>query len=226
MTAETGWERARVAGLIDHTLLAPTATRSDVARLCAEAIARGFRGVCVAGSHLADAVKQLEGSQVKPITVVGFPLGHSTIYAKLFEALEGLRLGAEELDVVINISRLKSGDARAVESEMREIMAKTPECDHKFIVELALLEPAELLRVCKIANKLKPAYIKTATGFLAGPTTAEQVARLRSELDPRVAIKAAGGLKTWDDVRAVLEAGAAIVGTSSGVAILDQLPMD
>ena len=212
---------ASLAAAIDHTLLKAEMRYGDAERIAAEALARGFRGVCVPPCHLGRVAAALKGSAVRPVTVVGFPLGSSTLYAKLFEALEGWRLGATELDVVINLSAIKSGDDELVRREMGEIMAKTPECGHKFIVEVGLLDDRELSRVCRIANDLKPRFLKTSTGMLAPPVSAAEVRKLRERLDPAIAVKAAGGIRTLAELEALAEAGASVFGTSSGVAILD-----
>jgi deoxyribose-phosphate aldolase len=213
---------AGLAACIDHTLLRPDMTAHDSERVAAEGLARGFRGVCVPPYHLARVVATLKGSAVKPITVVGFPLGSSTIYAKLFEALEGFRLGAEELDVVVNLSALKSRDDDLVRREMSEIMAKTPECGHKFIVEVGLLDEDELSRVCRIANGVKPRFVKTSTGMLAPPVSPTQVRKLRDKLEPAIGLKAAGGIRTLAELEALVEAGADVIGSSSSVSILGE----
>ena len=226
MEPDTSAVPGGLAERLDHTLLRAGMTDKDVARLCREALAHGLRGVCIPPAHLPQVVVALEGSDVLPITVVAFPLGLSTLGSKLFEALEAVRLGAAEIDVVLNVSLLKAGDYSALRREMSQVMEKTPECRHKFIIELGLLDRGELRRMCRLANELEPAFIKTSTGSLPGAVSAEEVARLRELLRPEIRVKAAGGIRTLAQANAMVAAGADVIGTSSAVEILGESTVD
>ena len=214
------FSQAELAALMDHTLLGAEVSEEQVTRACEQALAASFRAVCVPANRLETVARAVQGTTVKAVTVVGFPFGNTTLHAKLFEALEALRLGADEIDVVLNISAVKAGERKTVLKEITEIMARTPECKHKFIIEIGLLDPPNIEFVCKLANQAKPAFLKTSTGFLARPTSPEDVRTLRSRLHPEVAIKAAGGIRTLRQVEELVEAGAAVIGTSRALDIL------
>lgn len=209
-----------IAGRIDHTLLRAGASREEVERHCREAVDLGFRAVCVLPVHLRAAAAVLEGTRVILAGVVAFPHGGSTLLGKVFEALEAVKHGAAEVDVVLNLSAIASGDRAAVEEEVRTIMARVPDCRHKFIVETGMFDRGQLDPVLKIMNQRRPAFVKTSTGVGAPGATVEAVARLRRSLHKAVAVKASGGIRTREQAVELLHAGAACIGTSSGVAIV------
>lgn len=219
----TDWQVA--AKLIDHTNLKPDATGEQVLALCAEAQQYGFCSVVVNPAHLALAVRQLRNSGVKPVTVVGFPLGATFTSSKLGEAESALRLGAQELDVVINIGALKSGDRSLVQTEIR-LLSKLCHASGallKVILENALLAQEEKILVCALAMEGGADFVKTSTGFADGGATAADVAIMRGVVGNRLGVKAAGGIRCAAQMAEMVEAGANRVGTSSGVAIVREL---
>lgn len=215
-------DRREIAARIDHTLLRPGATSAEVEAHCREALEHGFRGVCLLPVHLRRAAEILQGSAVVLCGVVSFPHGGSTLLGKTFEGLEAHRMGAAELDIVLDLSAIASGDRRKIEEEVRTLMLRVPECAHKYIVETGMFDEAALKPVLKVMNQRRPAFVKTSTGVNAGGATVEAVRHLRSVLHKSIRIKAAGGIRTLDQVEALVEAGADVVGTSSGMEILSR----
>lgn len=215
---------ADVARLIDHTLLKPEATADDIARLCAEARQFGFHAVCVNGSRVAQASHLLADTLVKVAAVIGFPLGASDADAKRFEAEALIDLGAQELDVVLNIGRLKDGDDRGVFRELRDLVEAADGVPLKVILECGLLTEDEKRRACSLVVESGAQYVKTSTGFGPGGATVEDVALLRSWVGPRFGVKASGGIRDTATALAMIEAGASRLGTSAGVAIVRELP--
>ena len=207
---------------IDHTLLRPTATADDVRQLCIEAIEHGMSAVCVFPSYVAQARDLLKDSRVGIATVIAFPFGVTFTEVKEAELRAAAALGAGEADIVINIAALKSGDSSSVEKEMQHLTDKARGLGvlTKFIIETAYLSHEEKLRTCRIANRVRPDFMKTSTGYGPAGATVEDVKLMRANLLPEIQIKAAGGIRTYDDARALLEAGASRLGTSSGVAII------
>jgi deoxyribose-phosphate aldolase len=213
-------KRQEVARLIDHTLLKPGITHADVERHCREAVETGFRAICLFPAHLARAARSLEGSDVILSGVVAFPHGGSTLLGKTFEALEAFRHGASELDIVLDLSAVASGDRGRIEEEVRTLMVRVPDCRHKFIIETGLFSLDRLRPVLKVMNQRRPAFVKTSTGVGAPGATPEVVAHLRSVLHKSIGIKASGGIRTLDQVKALVAAGATCIGTSAGMEIL------
>ncbi len=211
-----------LAARLDATLLRPDATDADVREMARHAAAAGCAAVCVAPARLAAAARPLGKSGTLMAAVVAFPWGSTTLPAKCFEALEALRLGATELDVVLDLAAVRQGDVAALEREMGEIMARTPDAAHKFIVELDWLPAASWRRLGKAARRLRPAFVKTGTGVHGGPVSPVQVARLRDVVGPDVGIKAAGGIRTLETAEALVRAGAGRLGTSAAAGILAQ----
>lgn len=213
-----------LASAIDHTLLKPEATRADILRLCREARDYGFAAVCVNPVWVEEAVRQLAGSPVVVATVIGFPLGASTTASKVFEARDALQAGARELDMVISLGLLKGGE----EEKAREDMAAVVEVarEHgvavKVILETGLLTEEEKTRAAFLAVSAGASFLKTSTGFLGTGATVEDVALLRRLAPPGVGVKASGGIRTFAHARAMLAAGANRLGTSSGVAIMEE----
>ncbi len=215
---------AEIARLIDHTLLKPEATRGEIERLCEEALRFKFASVCVNACYVAQVAEALRGSSVRACAVVGFPLGATLTSVKVFEAHEVIRLGARDVDMVINIGALKSGDDAGVQSE---IQAVTEASHHggaicKVIIETGLLTEDEKVRACRAAMGAGADFVKTSTGFGPGGATVEDVRLIRSVVGPKMGVKAAGGIRTWSDCKHLLAAGATRLGTSSGVNILEQ----
>lgn len=215
-----------LAAYIDHTALKPETTPADIEKLCKEAREYGFASVCVNSSYVPLAKKLLEGSAVEVCTVVGFPLGAMSSEAKLGEARQALRDGAKELDMVINIGRLKSRDEQYVGSEIRALakLAHRHRALLKVIIETALLADEEKVLACALAKEAGADFVKTSTGFGGGGATVEDIRLMRSTVGPDMGVKASGGVKDCAAAVALIEAGATRIGTSSGVAIVSGAP--
>ncbi len=212
------------ASLIDHTLLKPEASLADIKKLCREAAEFGFASVCVNPSYVKDAVNFLEGSNVPVCTVIGFPLGATLPDVKAYEARRATFNGAREVDMVINIGALKSGDDCLVEDDIRAVVQAAHQ-DHvlcKVIIETALLTDAEKVRACLAAKNAGADFVKTSTGFAKGGATANDVALMRRTVGSALGVKASGGVKGIDDARAMFEAGATRIGASVGVKIAQE----
>ncbi len=214
-----------VAARIDHTLLRADATRDDVARLCAEAAHFGFAAVLVHPTYLSQAVAALRPTPVKVGTPVGFPLGAALTTVKRFEASEALRLGADEIDMVLNIAALKSGDRARVEADIRGVVevAHRAGAIVKVILEAALLARDEKIAACELAVAAGADFVKTATGYARGGATVEDITLMRSVVGTRAGVKAAGGIRSASDVAAMLAAGADRIGSSTAVEIMREL---
>ena len=209
---------------IDHTLLRPIATTTDIRRLCTEAIEYGMAAVCVFPSYVPMAREILKESRVKIATVIAFPFGVTYTEIKEAEMRASAARGADETDFVINIAALKSGDDRAIEQEMEYLTSKarTIGVRTKFIIETAYLTDDEKVRVCKVANRVKPDFMKTSTGYGPSGATVEDVRMMRSSLLPEIQIKAAGGIRSYAEALQLLQAGASRLGTSSGIKIIEE----
>lgn len=216
----------RLAALIDHTLLKPDARRDQVLRLCEEAARFGFAAVCVNPWMLAPAVSALRGHPVKPCTVVGFPLGATTAEVKGFEAADAVKRGAAELDMVLNVSALKDGDRAAVRRDIEAVVRAAEGRIVKVILETCLLTDDEKRDACRLAVEAGARFVKTSTGLAGGGATVEDIRLMRAVVGPNIGVKASGGIRTSDDARRMVEAGATRIGTSAGVAIVTaaQLP--
>jgi deoxyribose-phosphate aldolase len=215
---------ASLAHLIDHTLLKPEASRADVLKLCREAAQFGFASVCVNPWYVPLVAEQLRGTPVKVCTVIGFPLGATLPRAKIFEAEEALKLGAQELDMVLNIGALKSGQDDAVELDIRGVVqaAHRGGAICKVILETALLTDAEKVRACVAAKNAGADFVKTSTGFGPGGATAEDVALLRAVVGTEMGVKASGGVRSLEDLKKMVRAGATRIGASASVRILEE----
>lgn len=207
--------------LIDHTYLAADCTGADVDRVCQEAIEHGFYAVCVPPYFVSRAHKLLAGKEVKLATVIAFPYGYQETAVKVQEIRRAMDEGADELDVVINLSAVKSGDWAYVKSDIESVAttARLKGKVSKLIIEAGDLTDAELHRVCNLCNEIKPSFVKTSTGTRTGATV-EQVTKLRNNLDAEIRIKASGGIRDKAFAEQLIEAGADRLGTSSGVALL------
>ena len=209
---------------IDHTLLRPIGTSNDIRRLCTEAIEYGMAAVCIFPSYVPIARDLLKGSRVKIATVIAFPFGVTFTEIKEAEMRSSATRGADEMDFVINIAALKSGEDKAVEDEMQYLVAKarTIGVHTKFIIETAYLTEDEKVRVCKIANRVKPDFMKTSTGYGPSGAKVEDVRLMRSNLLPEIQIKAAGGIRSYSEALQLLQAGASRLGASSGIQIIEE----
>jgi deoxyribose-phosphate aldolase len=220
----TGGRAGDVAAMIDHTLLKPDAARAEIEALCREAAEYQFASVCVNPTWVATCARLLQGSPAKVCSVVGFPLGATTPDVKHYETRRALFDGAREIDMVINIGALKSGDLRVVE---RDIEAVTGPCREtgaisKVIIEAALLTDEEKVTACTLAKAAAADYVKTSTGFGPGGATAADVALMRRVVGDEMGVKAAGGVKDLEALKAMVAAGATRIGASAGVRIVQQ----
>jgi deoxyribose-phosphate aldolase len=209
-----------LARYIDHTLLKPEASLMEIERLCADAQEHGFYAVCVNGSRVVQTCHFLEESDVKVATVVGFPLGATDADSKRFETESAIDNGAQEIDVVINIGRLKDGDDGYVLRELRDVAEAADERPVKVILETCLLSDDEKVRACRLVVECGAQFVKTSTGFGRGGATIEDVKLLRQTVGPDFGVKAAGGIRDTLTAVAMIEAGATRLGTSAGVAIV------
>ena len=205
---------------IDHTLLKPDASRPDIVRLCEEAKMYGFATVCVNPYWVPLAAELLAGSGVGVTTVIGFPLGASTTFVKIAEARDAIASGATEIDVVMNIGALKSGDADAVKRDIEGVVqACRGRAVVKVILETGLLTDEEKIQACRICKAAGADYVKTSTGFGPGGATVEDIALMRRTVGPEMGVKASGGVRDLETARRMIAAGATRIGTSSGAAM-------
>ena len=213
-----------VAAMIDHTLLKPDATRQQIEELCREAAQFKFATVCVNPTWVATCARLLQGSGVLVCSVVGFPLGATTADVKGYETQRAIFDGAREIDTVINVGALKSGDLRVVEKDIEAVVAPCRACGalSKVIIEAALLTDDEKVTACTLAKAAGADYVKTSTGFGPGGATAADVALMRRVVGAEMGVKAAGGVRDFDSVKAMIAAGATRVGASAGVKIVQQ----
>jgi deoxyribose-phosphate aldolase len=213
-----------VASMIDHTLLKPDATRQNIEELCREAAQFKFATVCVNPAWVALAARLLRGSGVGVCSVVGFPLGATTADVKGYETRRAIFDGASEIDMVINVGALKSGDLRVVERDIEAVTTSCRECGalSKVIIEAALLTDDEKVTACTLAKAAGADYVKTSTGFGPGGATAADVALMRRVVGAEMGVKAAGGVRDLEGVKAMVAAGATRVGASAGVKIVQQ----
>ncbi len=210
--------------MIDHTLLKPDATQDEIAQLCREAREHGFASVCVNPSHVKSCSDLLKGSEVLVCTVVGFPLGATSTESKVFETQKAIRDGATEVDMVINVGGLKSRDYDLVERDI----AAVARASHaggailKVIIEAAMLTDEEKVAASQLAKVAGADFVKTSTGFGPGGATADDVALIRRVVGPKMGVKAAGGIRTYEDARKMIAAGANRIGASASVKIMEQ----
>lgn len=212
---------AALAKMIDHTLLKPDATESDLKKLCDEARKYKFATVCVNSAFVRRAAELLQGADAKPIAVVGFPLGAATSSAKAFEAREAIKNGAKEIDMVINIGELKSGNYTVVFDDIRAVVEASKPHPVKVILETALLDHDQKVIACALSKAADAAFVKTSTGFGPSGATAEDIALMRKVVGPTMGVKASGGIRTTDDALKMIQSGASRVGASASVAIVD-----
>lgn len=213
----------QLAGHIDHTLLKADATSKDIERLCAEARAYTFNSVCVNSSRIVEARHFLEGSNIRVTSVVGFPLGAMSTDAKRFETEAAVDDGAHEIDVVLNIGRLKDGDDGFLLRELRDIVEAADERPVKVILETCLLTDDEKVRACKLVVESGAHFVKTSTGLGTRGATIADVKLMRATVGPKFGVKASGGIRDAKTAIAMIEAGATRLGVSAGVAIVKGL---
>ena len=205
---------------IDHTILKATASSSDVQKLCEEAIEHEFYSVCVNGCYVADAKHLLQGTDVKVAAVVGFPLGAMTTAAKVFEAKEAVENGASEIDMVINVAKLKDGEFEYVENEIRQIKEAIGDNVLKVIIETCYLTDEEKVKACELSLAAKADFVKTSTGFGTDGATYEDVKLMKSVVGDNAKVKASGGVRDKETAQKYIDLGAERLGTSSGIDIV------
>ncbi|MFY8021962.1 MAG: deoxyribose-phosphate aldolase [Bacteroidia bacterium] len=209
---------------IEHTLLKPDASLEHITKLCEEAIQYGFNSVCVAPYFVQHAKKTLKKNNINVVTVVGFPLGYNTVSSKVEETKKAINSGAQEIDMVINISALKSGDIATVQNDIQSVVTachlQNKIC--KVIIETCYLSEEEIKLACKICADCEADYVKTSTGYGTAGATVEAVSLMRKILPPKIKIKAAGGIKTRAFAEALIEAGANRLGCSASVSIINE----
>lgn len=205
---------------IDHTLLKAQATRSEIERLCQEAKKYQFMSVCVNPYWVAYANELLHDTSVKVCTVIGFPLGANTSSVKAFEAKEAVKTGADEVDMVINVGLVKDGLWDQVQADIKAVVDAAKPALVKVIIETCLLEHDEIVNSCQAAQQAGADFVKTSTGFSTGGATVDDVALMRQTVGPDMGVKASGGIHTFEEAQALIEAGASRLGASKGVAIV------
>ena len=209
--------KLELAKMIDHTLLKPNATAEQIRTLCAEAVEHHFCSVCVNSGRAALAKECIAGSDVKLCVVVGFPLGCSV--TKAAEAKAMADLGADEIDMVLDVGRAKDGDWAAVEADIRAVREACPSQVLKVILETCLLTEAEIVRACEVSKNAGADFVKTSTGFSTGGAKVEDVALMKQSAGG-LKVKASGGIHNYDEAKAMIDAGADRIGASAGIAIL------
>lgn len=207
--------------LIDHTLLKSDATEAEITKLCAEAKQFEFASVCVNPTHVKLCSRLLKGSNVKVCTVVGFPLGANSSTVKGYETKVAVEEGAQEIDMVINIGALKDGNYELVENDIKEVVKNANGNIVKVIIEACLLTDEEKVKACELALNAKVDFVKTSTGFSKHGATIEDVALMKKTVNDLAQVKAAGGVRSFDDMVNMVKAGADRIGTSSGVKLVN-----
>lgn len=210
------------AKFIDHTLLRADATDADIAQLCEEAVECGFASVCIPPCYVAQTKKLVYGSEVAVCTVIGFPLGNQTTEVKVFETRQTIALGADEIDMVINLGAARAADFENVLEDIRRVVAAAEKAVVKVIIECCLFGDDVKRRLVEIVAMSGADYVKTSTGFAASGATVEDVLLMSQVASARIKVKAAGGVRDWPTCQAMLAAGASRIGTSAGVAIMQQ----
>jgi deoxyribose-phosphate aldolase len=218
------WTKATLAKTIDHTLLKAIATEQQVRELCAEARKYGFASVCVNPFWVPLCAKELSGTDIVVCTVIGFPLGANAPETKAAEARLAVSQGAREIDMVINLGSVKSGDWKAVEEDIKGVVKASGDAAVKVIIETCYLTDAEKVKACEAAARAGARFVKTSTGFGTGGASADDVRLMRKTVGDKLQVKASGGIRSYHDAILMLDAGADRIGASSSIAIVSELP--
>ena len=208
--------------LIDHTLLKAFATKEEIIKLCDEAKKYNFKSVCVNPANIELAAQCLKGSEVLVCTVIGFPLGANTIETKVFETKDALEKGANEIDMVINVGKAKEHDYEYIKEEIEAVVNASCGRLVKVIIETCYLTDEEKVECCKAAVRAEADFVKTSTGFGTGGATKEDIALMRKTVGPEMGVKASGGVRSYEDLMTMVEAGATRIGASAGIAIMEK----
>lgn len=211
----------KLSKYIDHTNLKQDAINEEIVKLCDEAIANDFASVCVNPSFVSLAYEKLKDTDVDVCTVIGFPLGQNTTAVKAFETKDAINNGASEIDMVINVSKLKDKDYDYVYEDIKAVVTAANGVLVKVIIETCLLTDEEKVKVCEIAVKAGADFVKTSTGFSTGGATKEDVKLMKDTVGDKAQVKASGGVRTPEDFNAMIENGATRIGTSSGVNLIN-----
>jgi len=219
--AQADWQR--LAALIDHTLFKPESTNTEVLQLCREAAGYGFHCVMLNPTYVSLAVSLLEGTSVKVGCLIGFPFGANTTTVKRYEALDAIRLGARELDMVMNVGALKSGDRDRVQADMRGLVEVAHDNGAllKITIETVLLSLEEKILACQLAVAAGADFVKSSTGFSHAGAVPADISLMRGVVGEKLGVKASGGIRTFEDAQTMIEAGATRIGTSCGVGIVE-----
>lgn len=209
-----------IAKMIDHTALKPETTKEMIVKLCQEAKEYQFASVCVNPYWVQLSSNELKGTGIDVCTVIGFPLGANTSETKAFETKNAIANGATEVDMVINVGALKSGDLDTVEADIRSVVEASGDVLVKVILETCLLTKEEIVTVSELSVKAGADFVKTSTGFSTGGATAKDIALMRKTVGPEIGVKASGGVRTKEDVMVMIDAGASRIGASAGVSIV------
>lgn len=209
-----------IAGMIDHTMLKADASLETIRRYCREAKEHGFASVCVNTCHVPLVAKELKGSPVKVCCVVGFPLGAMLSTAKAFETAEAVKLGAEEVDMVINIGAMKDKNYKFVREDIRAVVKAASGKTVKVILETCLLDKEEIIKACELSVEAGADFVKTSTGFSTGGANVEDVALMKHTVGEKARVKASGGIRTPEQAEALIRAGADRIGAGNGLVLL------
>ncbi len=212
----------RMSAYIDHTLLKPEATRRDVIRLCREAVENNFYSVCINPSYVKTAANELQGTGVKVCAVIGFPLGTTTSAVKAFETAEAVDNGAEEIDMVIHCGALKNKEKQYILDDISAVVRSAKGRAVKVIIETGLLSDQEKVLACQLAKEAGANFVKTATGYGPGGATVADLQLMRETVGSSLGIKASGGVRTAEDAKKMIAAGATRIGTSAGLTIVKE----
>lgn len=215
--------RAQLASYIDHTLLKPDASLPQIKKICDEAKTYHFASVCVNSYWIPTVAAELAGTDIAPCSVIGFPLGAGLSSAKAAEAKDAIAAGAKEIDMVINVGAIKSGDWDAVQKDIEAVNAVKGSAKLKVIIETCLLTDEEKVKACQTSKAAGADFVKTSTGFSTGGATAHDVALMRRTVGDALGVKASGGIRTLEDALTMIEAGASRLGASAGVKIIEAL---
>ncbi|MBS5937400.1 deoxyribose-phosphate aldolase [Clostridium sp.] len=211
-----------LAKMIDHTILKPEATEKEVEKLCKEALEYNFASVCINPSMVEKAAEMLEGSDVKVCTVIGFPLGATTTEVKAFETEDVIKKGATEVDMVINVGKLKEGNLDYVKKDIEAVVkAAKGKALTKVIIETCLLTDEEKVTACKLSKEAGADFVKTSTGFSTGGATAKDIKLMRETVGEELGVKASGGVRSLEDAELMIENGASRIGASASIAICE-----
>lgn len=212
----------RLEKYIDHTLLKPESTQDQILKLCAEAKEYDFASVCVNPYWVKTCAEALKGTDVKVCTVIGFPLGASTSAVKAYETKDAIANGAGEVDMVLNIGEMKAGNYDAVQTDVEAVVKAADGVCVKVILENCLLTKEEIVKACELCAAAKATFVKTSTGFSTAGANSEDVKLMKEAVKGQCLVKAAGGVRTYEDMEKMIEAGADRIGTSAGVKLMNR----